>query len=83
MKNLLILSIDFYKTFLSPVLHQLTGTKCACRFEITCSEYAKKAIIKHGAIKGVYLSFVRLLKCQPFYSAAETFKINEFIKQKT
>lgn len=49
-----------YKAFLSPLLPP------ACRFEPTCSEYAKEAIGRYGAGKGLLLALRRLCRCQPF-----------------
>jgi uncharacterized protein len=37
-----------------------------CRFYPTCSEYSRQAVVKYGAIRGVKLSIVRLLKCHPY-----------------
>lgn len=34
-----------------------------CRYEVTCSEYAKQAIKKHGLKKGIVLSFKRIHSC--------------------
>ena len=68
MKKIIILTIDFYQKIISSLIHQITGTKNACRFSPTCSEYAKISISEHGVGKGGYLSLVRLLKCQPFYN---------------
>jgi hypothetical protein len=70
MKKLAIAIIDIYQKVFSSALHQLTGTKNACRFSLTCSEYAKISISEKGLVKGAYLSIVRLLKCQPFYNNA-------------
>ena len=36
-----------------------------CRFTPTCSEYAKESISTYGSIKGSYLTFKRILKCNP------------------
>jgi putative membrane protein insertion efficiency factor len=60
LKKLLIFFIKLYKIFISPFL----GNNC--RFAPTCSEYAAEAIAKKGVVKGLYLSFCRILKCQPF-----------------
>ena len=38
-----------------------------CRFVPTCSQYALEAIEKYGACKGSWLTFKRLLRCNPFY----------------
>lgn len=37
-----------------------------CRFTPTCSQYALEAIGKYGALKGGWLAFKRLLRCNPF-----------------
>ena len=59
-KRLLILPIRFYQRFISPMLPP------ACRFTPTCSQYAVEAIQKHGALKGLYLSIRRILRCHPW-----------------
>ena len=51
--------IILYQRLVSPYLPQ------SCRFQPTCSEYAKEAIKKHGIIKGVTLASKRLTKCHP------------------
>ena len=37
-----------------------------CRFQPTCSEYAKEAYQKYGIIKGTRLTVWRLLRCHPW-----------------
>ena len=37
----------------------------ACRFEPTCSWYAREALRKHGAFRGTSLAGRRLLRCRP------------------
>ncbi|MBU0597924.1 membrane protein insertion efficiency factor YidD [Patescibacteria group bacterium] len=37
-----------------------------CRFRPTCSEYAYQAVEKYGVFKGGWMSFKRILKCNPF-----------------
>lgn len=66
-KKILIASILFYKVFLSVFLNSIIGFKSSCRFEESCSAYATRVINENGSIKGLYMSIVRLLKCQPFY----------------
>lgn len=61
MKHVMIWLIKFYKRFISPCL------KPACRFVPTCSEYALEAIEKYGALKGGWLAFRRILRCNPFH----------------
>jgi len=53
--------LDFYKRFLSPLLPR------ACRFEPTCSVYARQAIERHGLGRGLSLAARRLLRCHPFH----------------
>lgn len=49
-------------------LYQKTPTHLhsTCRFYPTCSNYAIEALNTHGLIKGLYLSFKRILRCNPF-----------------
>ena len=61
MKHLLIGLIQIYRKYISPLKAP------SCRFYPTCSEYALQAVYKYGAIKGGYLSIVRILKCHPFH----------------
>jgi putative membrane protein insertion efficiency factor len=68
MKKVLLSIISVYQQFISPLLHQLLGIKRACRYDITCSVYAKEVIGKYGAGKGFVLSLRRILSCQPFFS---------------
>lgn len=37
-----------------------------CRFRPTCSEYAVRAIRRHGAGRGGWLSIKRLARCHPW-----------------
>ena len=60
MKRILISCIKAYRLLLSPWLGN------GCRFEPTCSEYAKEAILTHGAFKGFFMGFYRVLRCNPF-----------------
>ena len=60
LKTFFISLIKFYKIFLSPFL----GANC--RYIPTCSDYAIQAIEQKGIIKGIYISFKRVLRCHPF-----------------
>lgn len=53
--------IRLYKICISPFLPK------ACRYYPTCSVYAVTALRKHGFIKGLYLSVLRVLKCNPLF----------------
>ena len=50
-----------YKRWVSPLLPR------SCRFAPSCSEYARLAILKHGALYGVALAAGRLARCHPFH----------------
>ena len=58
--ELLILPIQFYRTFISPL------TPPSCRYTPTCSEYAVEALRKYGPFKGGWLALRRLLSCHPW-----------------
>lgn len=66
MKKIAIGLIIFYQAIISPLLHQLLGIKAGCRFEETCSQYAKRVINKYGILYGSQLALKRILRCQPF-----------------
>lgn len=67
-KKIAITLIDIYQIFISTILKSILGTSKFCRFDETCSSYAKRAITENGILKGVGMSLIRLAKCQPFYS---------------
>ncbi len=52
--------LRLYKLILSPLL------PAACRYEPTCSVYAREAIERHGAIRGTVMAARRLARCHPF-----------------
>ncbi len=60
MKFFLVKLIVFYRRFISPL------KKPCCRFYPTCSQYAVEAITKYGALKGSFMAFKRILRCNPF-----------------
>ncbi len=59
MKKVLIFLINTYQKI--PLKsHQ------SCVFIPTCSEYTKESILKHGSLKGVFLGFLRIIRCHPW-----------------
>ena len=64
LKNILtipfILLVRFYQLAISPY------TPSTCRYTPTCSEYAKQSLVKHGLIKGSFISIKRIIKCNPW-----------------
>lgn len=39
-----------------------------CRYYPSCSDYALEALQKHKPARAIWLSFKRIIKCQPFSS---------------
>ena len=66
MKKILILLIQAYKRYISPLLVRLFGK--GCRFYPTCSTYAIISLEEYGILKGAYLSIKRFLRCNSFTS---------------
>jgi putative membrane protein insertion efficiency factor len=62
-------SFVLYHKLLSPILHAISGSSGACRFQPTCSEYAAVALENHGILRGGALALRRLSKCHPFHPA--------------
>ena len=58
--RLLVLLVQAYQWTLRPLL----GTQC--RFHPSCSAYAVDALRGHGALRGVWLSATRILRCNPW-----------------
>ena len=54
--------IRVYQYALSPYL----GSNC--RYTPTCSEYTHTAVLKYGAIKGLWLGGRRILRCHPWHA---------------
>ena len=60
MKRFLLFVIRFYQRNISP------NTCPSCRFQPTCSTYARIAIERYGVCKGGLLAVKRLARCHPF-----------------
>ncbi|MDR3640711.1 MAG: membrane protein insertion efficiency factor YidD [Humidesulfovibrio sp.] len=58
-QSVLLALIWLYQRLLSPIF---VGS---CRFEPSCSEYARQAVILHGPLRGSFLALWRVLRCQP------------------
>ena len=61
LKYSLIKLITLYQLTLSAFIGR------QCRFEPSCSNYAKEAIELHGSIKGLTLGARRICKCHPWH----------------
>jgi len=60
--QVLILLVEAYRLILSPLLGGF------CRFSPSCSVYAQEALRRHGAVRGIRLTLLRLLRCHPFHA---------------
>lgn len=56
-------AVAIYRTALSPAIHALNGP--ACRFEPSCSAYARDAIAEYGIIRGGAMAIWRIARCNP------------------
>ena len=62
MKAVLIAAVRGYQYALRPML----GANC--RFHPSCSDYAREALERHGALKGTWLALRRIARCHPYHS---------------
>ena len=65
MKRILLAFLDFYGRWISPAVRSLSPAT-SCRYQPTCSQYAREAIQVHGAARGGWMALRRLLRCHPF-----------------
>ena len=61
LKKMLIKLIKFYQMSLTPY-----KGRSYCIYYPSCSHYAVDAIEKYGALKGGFMAFKRILRCNPF-----------------
>ncbi len=56
----LIWFVKGWRRFISPLYGDV------CKFHPTCSAYGLRALETHGAVRGVWLTVRRLLRCHPW-----------------
>ncbi|MEP7205358.1 MAG: membrane protein insertion efficiency factor YidD [Casimicrobiaceae bacterium] len=61
MKTVLLGLIRGYQYLLRPLL----GANC--RFYPSCSDYAREAVERHGALSGTWLALRRVARCHPYH----------------
>jgi len=49
-----------YQRFISPLMPP------SCRFFPTCSEYSRVSLVRHGFLKGMWLTVRRICRCNPW-----------------
>ena len=62
-QRLALALLRLYKLSISPLF---AGS---CRFVPSCSDYARDAILEHGAARGCWLALRRLSRCHPLGSS--------------
>jgi len=60
--RMLVAIVGLYRSMVSPYL----GANC--RFDPTCSCYARDAIERYGALRGSWLALRRIGRCHPFHA---------------
>ncbi|HCG01282.1 MAG TPA: membrane protein insertion efficiency factor YidD [Chloroflexi bacterium] len=61
MRRLAVGLIALYQRLISPLLGP------ACRYEPTCSVYAREAILRYGVVRGSWMAARRIARCHPFH----------------
>lgn len=59
-QNVLIAFLKVYRFAVSPLYGQV------CRYYPSCSAYGLEAVTVHGALRGIYFTLMRLLRCHPW-----------------
>lgn len=54
--------IDGYQRWVSPLLPPV------CRYQPTCSEYTREAVLKYGSLRGAWMGLCRIARCHPLHS---------------
>jgi putative membrane protein insertion efficiency factor len=60
-KAVLLAGVRGYQYLVRPMLGD------NCRFYPSCSDYAREALERHGALRGTWLTVRRIGRCQPFH----------------
>ncbi|WP_350331789.1 membrane protein insertion efficiency factor YidD [Candidatus Bodocaedibacter vickermanii] len=67
--------VRLYQLGISPFLGK------RCRFHPSCSHYALESLQVHGAFKGSWLTFLRLIKCHPCHPGGVDLVPHQRIKE--
>ena len=62
MKKLFLFLIGIYRKYLSGLKRQPS-----CRYTPTCSEYTYRSVEEWGAVIGLLLGIMRILRCNPLF----------------
>jgi putative membrane protein insertion efficiency factor len=61
MKTCFMVLVRAYRYFVSPHLGD------HCRYTPSCSQYTLEALQSHGAVRGGWLGFKRVMRCHPWH----------------
>jgi putative membrane protein insertion efficiency factor len=56
-------AIAIYRAAISSAIHAINGP--ACRFEPSCSVYARDAVAEYGVVRGGIMAIWRFARCNP------------------
>lgn len=77
--EILVGSITIYQKCISPIFPE------CCKYYPSCSEFAKRNLRKNGILKGSFLAFCRIIRCNPFslggVDLPKQFKLNMLWKK--
>ncbi|HEY8498795.1 MAG TPA: membrane protein insertion efficiency factor YidD [Limnochordales bacterium] len=59
--RLLARGVHLYRQWIS------SWTPPVCRFYPSCSAYAEEALLRYGAVKGLWLAARRVARCHPWH----------------
>ncbi len=59
-KKIILFLLNKYIKYLSPYLGNV------CRFYPSCADYSIEAIKSFGVLRGIWKSFKRIIRCNPF-----------------
>lgn len=79
MKKGAVILINFYQKFFNVFLKMFIGTNHFCRYNPTCSEFAKNAIVQYGLVKGGFMATLRVLSCQPIQLQTAKIKLKNYL----
>src|SRR5579859_7671716 len=63
MRSIAFGALAIYRGAISPIIHAFNGP--ACRFEPSCSVYARDAIAEYGIVRGGIMAIWRVARCNP------------------
>ena len=63
LRSIAFAALAIYRGAISPIIHALNGP--ACRFEPSCSVYARDAIAEYGIVRGGAMALWRIARCNP------------------